>query len=240
MRLVVEYGNEPGPKDKKVADWVFEEIESFPLENTDMVYLMDAYKKWTREGKLANSKTLQYHEDERVQKWAVNLFEPEHELSQRWNEKLGKTENLQEENKKLKIEIQDLKKQLTTSEMYRNPKKGGGVLRSPNAVKYAWIEEQQGLKEFNVDAMCEALDVNRSGYYAHKNSPLTSHQNEDERLSVLIIKSFNDSRQTYGTQRIQEDLREQGERVSRRRIARLMKKAGLICKTIKLSRRQQI
>ena len=31
----------------------------------------------------------------------------------------GKTENLQEENKKLKIEIQDLKKQLTTSEMYR-------------------------------------------------------------------------------------------------------------------------
>ena len=98
----------------------------------------------------------------------------------------GKTENLQEENKKLKIEIQDLKKQLTTSEMYRNPKKGGGVLRSPNAVKYAWIEEQQGLKEFNVDAMCEALDVNRSGYYAHKNSPLTSHQNEDERLSVLI------------------------------------------------------
>ena len=53
-------------------------------------------------------------------------------------------------------------------------------------MKYAWIEEQQGLKEFNVDAMCEALDVNRSGYYAHKNSPLTSHQNEDERLSVLI------------------------------------------------------
>jgi transposase InsO family protein len=100
-------------------------------------------------------------------------------------------------------------------------------------VKYAWIEEQQELKEFNVDAMCEALDVNRSGYYAHKNSPLTSHQNEDERLSVLIIKSFNDSRQTYGTQRIQEDLREQGERVSRRRIARLMKKAGLVCKTIK-------
>ena len=55
-------------------------------------------------------------------------------------------------------------------------------------MKYAWIEEQQGLKEFNVDAMCEALDVNRSGYYAHKNSQLTSHQNEDERLSVLIIK----------------------------------------------------
>ena len=52
-------------------------------------------------------------------------------------------------------------------------------------------------------------------------------------LSALIIKSFNDSRQTYGTERIQEDLREQGEKVSRRRIGRLMKKVGLVCKTIK-------
>ena len=105
VRLVVEYGNEPGPKDKKVADWVFEEIESFPFENADMVYLMDAYKKWIREGKIANSKTLQYHEDERVQKWAVNLFEPEHELSQRWNEKLGKPEREETKNFILEIEI---------------------------------------------------------------------------------------------------------------------------------------
>ena len=105
VRLVVEYGNEPGANDKKIADWVFEEIESFPLENADMIYLMDAYKKWTREGKIANSKTLQYHEDERVQKWVVNLFEPEHELSQRWNEKLGKPERTEEKNYILEIEI---------------------------------------------------------------------------------------------------------------------------------------
>ena len=70
-----------------------------------MVYLMDAYKKWTAEGKLANSKTLQYHEDERVQKWVVTLFEPEHELSQRWNEKLGKPERVEEKNFILEIEI---------------------------------------------------------------------------------------------------------------------------------------
>ncbi len=100
-------------------------------------------------------------------------------------------------------------------------------------MKYAWIDEQKKSEEFNVDAMCEVLDVNRSGYYAYKNAPPTAHQNEDERLSALIIKSFNDSRQTYGTERIQEDLREQGEKVSRRRIGRLMKKVGLVCKTIK-------
>ena len=57
-------------------------------------------------------------------------------------------------------------------------------------------------------------------------------KNEDERLTKLIIESFEVSRQNYGTQRIQRDLRELGETVSRRRIGRLMRKTGLVCKTI--------
>ena len=100
-------------------------------------------------------------------------------------------------------------------------------------MKYAWIQEQQKSNEFNVDAMCEALDVNRSGYYAHKNAPPTFRENEDERLTKLIVKSFYESDRNYGTARIQGDLREWGENVSRRRIGRLMRKAGLVCKTVK-------
>lgn len=92
---------------------------------------------------------------------------------------------------------------------------------------------QKQTKEFNIDAMCEALDVNRSGYYAYKNAPLSMRQTEDERLTALIVKSFNESRQNYGTERIQKDLRELGEKISRRRIGRLMKQAGLACKTVK-------
>ena len=38
---------------------------------------------------------------------------------------------------------------------------------------------------------------------------------EDERLTKLITESFEVSRQNYGTQRIQHDLREWGETVSR-------------------------
>ena len=49
----------------------------------------------------------------------------------------------------------------------------------------------------------------------------------------LIIVSFEASCQNYGTQRIQRDLREWGETVSRRLIGRLMRQAGLMCKTIK-------
>ncbi len=92
VKLIIEYGNELTKENKLVAQWIFDEIESFPLENEDMVYLIEAYKKWFYAGKLPNGKTLQYHEDERVQKWVVSLFEPDHELSSRWNEKLGKPE----------------------------------------------------------------------------------------------------------------------------------------------------
>ncbi len=92
VKLIIEYGNELTKENKLVAQWIFDEIESFPLENEDMVYLVEAYKKWFYDGKLPNGKTLQYHEDERVQKWVVSLFEPDHELSTRWNEKLGKPE----------------------------------------------------------------------------------------------------------------------------------------------------
>ena len=51
-------------------------------------------------------------------------------------------------------------------------------------------------------------------------------KNEDERLTTLIIESFEASRQHYETQRIQRDLRELGETVSCRRIRRLMRKSG--------------
>ena len=67
--------------------------------------------------------------------------------------------------------------------------------------------------------MCEALAVNRSGSSMFR-------KNEDERLTTLIIESFEAGRQHYETQRIQRDLRELGETVSRRRIGRLMRKPG--------------
>jgi DNA primase len=89
VRIVIEHGIEKNSEGKFIAQYVFDEIDGFPLENADMVYLMDAYKKLFYEGKMPDGKTLQYHEDERVQKWAVTLLEPELEVSLRWNEKLG-------------------------------------------------------------------------------------------------------------------------------------------------------
>ncbi len=52
-------------------------------------------------------------------------------------------------------------------------------------------------------------------------------------FTKLITESFEACCQNYGTQPIQRDLREWGETVSCRRIGRLIRQAGLMCKTIK-------
>ena len=103
VRLIIEYGIEKNSENKFIAQYVFDEIEGFPLENEDMIYLVEAYKKWFYEGKLPNGKTLQYHEDERIQKWVVDILEPELELSLRWNDKLGIKKK--EEKKDIMIEV---------------------------------------------------------------------------------------------------------------------------------------
>ncbi|MGI9138033.1 MAG: hypothetical protein ACR2IM_03240, partial [Sediminibacterium sp.] len=106
VRVMIEFGNEILADGRKISDWVWEELESFPLENPDMIQLMQAYKNWQEEGKMPNGKTLQYHENENVQKWVLQLFTPEQELSQRWNEKLGlKKKEGEERNFLAEVEI---------------------------------------------------------------------------------------------------------------------------------------
>jgi len=94
MKMLIEHGTEKWDEQKTTAAWIWEEIGSFPLENTEMILLMDAYKQWYNEGRMPNGKTMQYHDDERVRNWVVTLFEPEHEISLRWNEKLNITKKV--------------------------------------------------------------------------------------------------------------------------------------------------
>ena len=53
------------------------------------------------------------------------------------------------------------------------------------------------------------------------------HAQRDRRLKVLVRASFDGSKQRYGSPRIHEDLIEQKERVSRKRVIRLMQEDGL-------------
>jgi putative transposase len=69
--------------------------------------------------------------------------------------------------------------------------------------------------------------VSPSGFYASRVRPESAHAQTDRRLRVLVRASFDQRRQRYGSPRIHEDLIEQEERVSRKRVIRLMQEDRL-------------
>jgi putative transposase len=71
--------------------------------------------------------------------------------------------------------------------------------------------------------MCSILGVARSGFYAWIHGPLSKRSIEDGRLLKLIRDAHAASGQIYGSPRIFLDLREAGERVGRKRVARIMR-----------------
>jgi putative transposase len=78
-----------------------------------------------------------------------------------------------------------------------------------------------------ISTMCRVLGVSPSGYYAWESRPASARAVEDAALAEEIGAVHNASKQTYGVPRIHADLREHGIRVGRKRVARLMRGAGL-------------
>jgi putative transposase len=78
-----------------------------------------------------------------------------------------------------------------------------------------------------IATMCRALEVSASGYYARLKRPLCARARADAELSTRIAEIYHRSRATYGAPRIHAELREQGLRVGGKRVARLMRAAGL-------------
>ncbi len=76
--------------------------------------------------------------------------------------------------------------------------------------------------------MCRVLDVSASGYYAWRRRKISVRSREDEALSGRIVAIHEQSRRTYGSPRIHAELQEEGTRVGRKRVARLMKESGLV------------
>lgn len=80
---------------------------------------------------------------------------------------------------------------------------------------------------FPVSLMCELLGVSRSGFYAWRCRPPSARAVEDEVLTEQIKTFHERSRRTYGAPRIHDDLVDVGVHVGVKRVARLMRGAGL-------------
>jgi len=81
--------------------------------------------------------------------------------------------------------------------------------------------------EFPVTAMCRVLKVSRSGYYAWKLRPDSPRVRQDRRTAVIIAAIQQLVKRVYGTPRMHRELTARGEKIGRRRVARLMKQNDL-------------
>lgn len=81
---------------------------------------------------------------------------------------------------------------------------------------------------FPLARMARLLGVSRAGYYAWLDQPPSARAEADAALLRRIRTVHATSRQTYGAPRVHAELRIEGERHSRKRIARLMRSAGLV------------
>ena len=80
---------------------------------------------------------------------------------------------------------------------------------------------------YPIATMCRTLGVSPSGYHAWKIRPPSKRATEDAAMTERIRAFHARSRGTYGAPRIHLDLFEEGARVGRKRIARLMRLAGV-------------
>ena len=81
--------------------------------------------------------------------------------------------------------------------------------------------------DFPVRKLCRMLKVSPSGFYAWRDRPPSQRSIDDAVLSERIRAIHAASDEIYGSPNIQAELRDEGTRVGRKRVARLMRRAGL-------------
>ena len=78
-----------------------------------------------------------------------------------------------------------------------------------------------------ISRMCRTLKVSKSGFYGWRDRLPSARARADTLLSEEIVRIHTESRETYGAPRIHFELRTLGVRCARKRVARLMREAGL-------------
>ena len=81
--------------------------------------------------------------------------------------------------------------------------------------------------EHSVAAQCRALSLSESGFYASQVRSPSVRELDDAMLLGEIQTSHAESKGTYGAPRVHADLKELGYAVGEKRVARLMRQAGL-------------
>ncbi len=88
LRVLLEHGLLQWDEEKTMAEYIFEELESYSIDNSDLELLLTIYKDQYYNGLQPGAKTLLYHENEMIRKLVINLTMQQYELSPNWDKKL--------------------------------------------------------------------------------------------------------------------------------------------------------
>jgi putative transposase len=92
-------------------------------------------------------------------------------------------------------------------------------------VKFAFIAAEKAM--FPVRVLCRTLEVSRAGIYAWHTRPPAPRTVADQRLGVESRRFTPRAGQRYGSPRVHAELRHRGQRLGRKRVARLMRQHEL-------------
>jgi len=95
-------------------------------------------------------------------------------------------------------------------------------------MKYATIRQHEACH--TVTLMCRVLTVSRSGYYAWRNRPPTDRAQANAQLAVDLHRIFDEHKGRAGAPRITKQLRAEGQRVGKNRVAGVMQSEQLRAK----------
>jgi putative transposase len=93
-------------------------------------------------------------------------------------------------------------------------------------MRYRFVAAERA--SYPVRLLCRVVGVAASGFYAWLQRGPSRREQQDCSLAERIAAVFAASRRTYGSPRVHADLRAEGVRVSRKRVARLMREGGLV------------
>jgi putative transposase len=86
---------------------------------------------------------------------------------------------------------------------------------------------QELSKNYPVRELCAVLELTRSGYYAWRRSQETARQVANRLLAQQIQRVYHEKKGRYGSPRVTQQLRREGQRCNHKRVERLMRQQGL-------------
>lgn len=87
--------------------------------------------------------------------------------------------------------------------------------------------EELAFEQKDVTQCCRTLEVSRSGYYAWLTRPVSNRKLENEKLALDLKKHWDSSRGTYGLPRLHEKLKQDGRKVGKNRVQKIMKENNI-------------